>query len=321
MCMLTNLMLLDPNSNAMQQALRHAPSPPHEDVPTPFRLIMLMIKCTPRAPPRLTSLPLPPLPLLRRALALILTPPIIPPRHRNTGLHTRSTKTQTAIIARHSAMPRLNQTPTVLAAPRAMPAIRAPHSESMALERLSTRSLEQHTKVAEKMGVPRINVSLDETIRLLERKQIKHQFPQRRAVPNSLVQNPSIAGRQHAIRLVREIRNQIDDAVAQTLDAQAVRERVDVQEGVVRGFPILERGGDGAGVQPGDEEGEMVRAHIVECDGFRLAFDERAGERGAKVWRLRDEQRGMDAEGGEFGANEECCRRGEVLRVGAANVS
>lgn len=279
---------------------------------------MLMVKRTPRTSPRLTGLPLPPLPLLRALrIPLVLTPPVIPPGHRDPAFHTPRTEAQTAIITSHGAMTRLDQRATILTAPRPMPAIRAPHPQPMSLKGLRTGALKQHTQIAQEMRMPRIHMTLDQPIRLLERKQIEHQIPQGRGIANPFVQNPCIAGRQHAVRLVREVGDQIDDAVAQTLHAQPVRERVHVQKGVVRWFPIFERRGDSTGVQPGDDEGEMIWAHVVEGDGFGFALDEGAGERGAEVGRLRDEQGGVDAERGEFWTDQKRCCGSEVLRVGA----
>lgn len=262
---------------------------------------MLMVKRTPRTPPRLTSLPFPAFPLLR--ITVILASPIVPSSHRDTTLDTPSTEAQTAVIARNSAMTRLDQRATILTAPCPMPAIWAPHPQSMSLKRLRTRALQQNAQVAEEVRMPRINMTLDQAICLFESEQIKYQLPQGRRIPNSLVQNPRIARREHAVRLVRKIGNQIDHAIAQALHTQPIRERVHVQERVVCGFSVFERRRDGAGVQPGDKEGKMVWAHIVKSNGLGLAFDESAREGGAEVGRLRDEQRSMDAEGREFGAD------------------
>lgn len=135
----------------MQHDSNDRTSPSHKDIPTPLRLIMLMIQCTPRTPPRLTSLPLPLLPnfnlrTLSRTLTriVLLGPPIIPPRHRNTALDTLRTETQTAIIARHSTETRLQYTATVIAAPCTVPGLGAPHAQSVPDHGLAARPLEQY---------------------------------------------------------------------------------------------------------------------------------------------------------------------------------
>ena len=91
-------------------------SPPHKDIPTPLCLVVLVIQRTPRAPPGLASLPLPPLPHLdvyTRTLsriarvAVLLAPSIVPRCHGNSSLNTLRAEGKTAVVTRHRSKTRL----------------------------------------------------------------------------------------------------------------------------------------------------------------------------------------------------------------------
>ena len=142
---------------------------------------MLMIQRTPRTPPRLTSLPLPSLPhldfhTLSRALAriILLPPSVIPPRHRNTTLHALCAETQTAVVARHSAKPRLKHATAIIAATCAVPGLRTPHAQSMPVHGLAARPFEQYAQITEEVCVPGVDVAFYQTIRLFECEEVEH---------------------------------------------------------------------------------------------------------------------------------------------------
>jgi hypothetical protein len=77
------------------------------------------------------------------------------------------------------------------------------------------------------------------------------------------VQNARVGWCEDAVCAVCEVGNQVNHRVAQAFETQAVGERVDVQECVVCRFPVFVRRGDGAGVEPRDEELEMRYVDIV----------------------------------------------------------
>lgn len=116
--------------------------------------------------------------------------------------------------------------------------------------------------------MPAIHVPLDQPIRLLERKQIEHQIAQRRRVADPLVENARVARREHAVCPVCEVGNEVYDCVAQTLDAEPVREAIQVEQRVVCWLPVFEGRGNRRRVQPRDEQLEMVWADVFKGDGF-----------------------------------------------------
>lgn len=241
----------------------------HEDIPTPLRLLVLMIQSTSCPSPRLARLPLPHfahLALLPRrptrrihfcVCSLPLPTAVIPTRHSDATLDTARAECQTAVFTRDSTVPRRQHDPAVITRTRTVPGFRTPHAQSVARHGLRTRPLELHSQVAQEGGVPPVIMALEEAVRLLEAEEVEHELPQGRRVADLLVQNPCIAGRQDAVGPVREIAYAIYDGVAGTLEPEAVRERIHVQEGVVGRSPIFEGRGDGRCVEPGDEELEM----------------------------------------------------------------
>lgn len=215
---------------------------------------MLMVQRTPRPPPRLTGLPLPGFPhhaippgTLYRipSTRFLYTPSVIPPGHRHTPLHTPRAEAQAAVIARDGANPRLQHTAAVITTTRSVPRIGAPHAQTVPQQRLGAGPLEQHAQLAQERRVPAVRVALDEAVRLLEREQVQHQIAQRRRVSDSAVEDARVAGREHRVCAVREVSDQIYDGVAQALHAEAVCEGVEVEECVVRWFPVFEGGWDG----------------------------------------------------------------------------
>ena len=156
----------------------------------------------------------------------------------------------------------------------------------MPRHRLGTRFLQPNAQVAEELGMPVIRVGSQQFIRLLEGKEIEHQFPQLTPLVDVVVQDPRVGRRQHAIRLVGEIGHHVHDVVPEGLEAEAVGEDVEMEEGVVCGFSVLERRGDGRGVEPCDEEFEGGDVDAVETQRLSGGFEERACEGGAEIGRL-----------------------------------
>jgi len=137
-------------------------------------------------------------------------------------------------------------------------------------------------------------------------KQIQHQPPHRPSLANLTIQNPRIVRRRHRIPLHRQDHDPIDNRVAQRLDAQLVRQRVEAQqreEGGRRGVDgfVLEA----ARVQPLHEVFEGVGAVVGEGDVIVRGFEEGVGgvEGGGEVGGGVGEELAVEGEGSAGGAD------------------
>jgi hypothetical protein len=236
--------LIPSNSNThLQHTARTLLPPPHKHISAPLRLPMLMIQRTPTPPPRLTRLP----PLGARTLP---APAVVPARHARAGLDTAIAEGDAALVARNRALPRRQHGPAVVARARREPRVRTPHVQAVARHGLRAGPLEQRGQVAQKGGVPCVGVGFEEAVGLLEGEEVEHEGAQRGRLAQLLVQDAGVAGCEHAVCAVRQVRGQVYHGVAQAFDAKAVGERIGVQERVVCGFTVLVGRRDRAGVEP-----------------------------------------------------------------------
>lgn len=107
-----------------------------------------------------------------------------------------------------------------------------------------------HYEVAQEGGMPRISMAFEEPICLLEREQIDDEASQRRGIADLFVENVRVAWCEHAVCAVCEVGHEVYHGVAQTFEAHAVGERVDVKESIVCWLSVLVGWWNGPSVEP-----------------------------------------------------------------------
>lgn len=115
---------------------------------------------------------------------------------------------------------------------------------------------------------------------LLPRKQIHHQPPQPRPLPNPILpkHSPGIIRRRHTIALIRDLRHHIHNRVLAPFDLQLVRQQPQPNKAEIRRMCavelfVVER----VSIDPLDEVFEVDRAGEREGEAVRCGFAEAVG--------------------------------------------
>ncbi|KAL9095484.1 MAG: hypothetical protein Q9165_002355 [Trypethelium subeluteriae] len=177
----------------------------------------------------------------------------------------------------------------------------------MPRHRLPLRPLQQHDQRLQEQRMPLILMGLQQIVRLLKREQVRHEAAHRRALADALAQDPGVRRGRHGVGGLGEVADAVAHVVAQRLDAQPVRERVQVQQHEVRGLApgvgrvVRER----ARVEPLREVFEGGERLFGEADGLRVGFDEGPAEGGGEEGGAGGEEVFVEEEFGAGGADDD----------------
>lgn len=167
--------------------------------------------------------------------------------------------------------------------------------------------------------MPAVCVGCDELVGLFEGEEVEDELAEAGAFVDVVVEDACVRGGEDAVGGIGEIRHEVYNVVAEFLEAEAVGEDVEVEEGVVGRFGVFEGRVDGAGIQPADEQFEGVDGDVGETDALGGRFEEGACQGGAKVGRFRGEEAGVEEEACGLGAHEELRGAGEGVGIGSGN--
>lgn len=150
-------------------------------------------------------------------------------------------------------------------------------------------------------------MSLHQPIRLLERKKIQHQHPQRRALPHLPPKRPRIIRIRHAIPLLRQPANRIANVILAPLHPEHIRQRIQPDEPMIRRMFLAVQVfvAQRPRVEPLHEVLKDGRARFGEMDNRGGRFQEAVGgvERGGEEGGGGAEEFAVDGEDDPAGAD------------------
>ena len=188
-----------------------------------------------------------------------------PPVPTRPAPHTTMTEHLLAHPALLATDARLQHLPTNLAGLTIRVVGRTPGVQVRFVPRdgLRTGTLEFDAQLAQEAGMPFIPVRLEETVRLLVRKEVEDQGAQGHVVADAVVEDPGVAGRGNGVGRLTQARDGAEHVVAQGRGEQAVAQRVQVEEEeVLRAALGVAQVAVGADVRL-NELVLVVRVHVV----------------------------------------------------------